>query len=896
LIYYVDSNNNPNNNVVVIGPLLSIKDIGSGSTYTIVFFARNASGSLSTSVSLTDSGVGTNGIISKQHFVPISFSNAHSYTLAMEDYFGSIMNGSDTMMFYLNDPSHSNAQIYDVGNSNFFVVYDGFSGQTYNLSVSSYDAEFWAWSNLSITVTDSAPNPEFPKVSVPFGHSYLASNQMLNLSLPSYFSGSNLSYHMAANPHSNASLVDGQTLRVTDTHSGSSYSIVVAASNSRGCTSNYMYITDSIPGSLKFPLALKSNLLSSTNPNTTAWTLTSNVVFSAAASPTVSNVPLISLCNYAMNYGNSNYASSANFSFLSNLSPYIFDLSSNADGMLTWNPNADAFLSNAYVNGFPLSSNVYTNVFSGDLVVQYKNWGWNWAGVSPLTISIPYQLSVTCYPNVRWNGSTLSNPPTLTSVSETDSTALIDLDLLVTAGSLASGNSYSLQPVNDTYGTTPSFYMNGSVLTLGAMASNATYGSITMFTMNGIDATGNTSSSVLTLNYVYYMDPPTKVTSLGSVTLTSNQTVSYALGDCFSGTAVSYRLTANPQSNASIDYAGNLSVTDNSRGIFYRISVMASNAAGSVTDSLVVAGSVQPLSGLPYTTGLVGAYIGESYGINATNVWSDISGSGNDAMTSNVNATAGGLNGLDFVYGDPNSTVTWPTNFLTSTYTMFHLGRYSPSGGSKSRILASASGYNWLSGHWDGKSGVAYHDGWVTGSSEWTSVEGASGGDGTTWLLSTDQNDLYRANGITLGTGGGAGPPSVMAINQENENSDWQMAFMLVFDNYLSDTDYKAVEAWIASKYGIAVLTGSVSTIELTAITNEFSTVDLTTVVSNITSATLISNPYNNAVITGTSVDITIATMGVLDGSPTTSYNIVVKGTSDVGAVTFVTIPVTEHV
>jgi hypothetical protein len=70
-------------------------------------------------------------------------------------------------------------------------------------------------------------------------------------------------------------------------------------------------------------------------------------------------------------------------------------------------------------------------------------------------------------------------------------------------------------------------------------------------------------------------------------------------------------------------------------------------------------------------------------------------------------------------------------------------------GGNKGRIW-NGSGSNYLSGHWNGAAGVAYHNAWVDGNA----------GDryGTSWVLSVDQVNLYRAQvGSNSGTSGSLG-------------------------------------------------------------------------------------------------------------------------------------------
>jgi len=213
---------------------------------------------------------------------------------------------------------------------------------------------------------------------------------------------------------------------------------------------------------------------------------------------------------------------------------------------------------------------------------------------------------------------------------------------------------------------------------------------------------------------------------------------------------------------------------------------------------------------LPVTSGLYAWYDVSTF---SGNTWSDKSGNGYNATTSGVTLTATSGNGATLLTqalgGTTSSTVLWPSNVLPATYTLFHVTRYSTSNATKNTSGTGAqriyTGYvnNWLSGHWEGNPAVAYHMGWLTGSSTPDDY-------GTNWFISTDQNSLYRANGITRGTSG-AGTPSYDRIcinlggSAANEPSNFQLAECIVYNRTLSSAEYAQVEAYLASKYGITL-------------------------------------------------------------------------------------------
>jgi len=119
-----------------------------------------------------------------------------------------------------------------------------------------------------------------------------------------------------------------------------------------------------------------------------------------------------------------------------------------------------------------------------------------------------------------------------------------------------------------------------------------------------------------------------------------------------------------------------------------------------------------------------------------------------------------------------------------STYTLFHVAKYN--GTTRRRILNGVQG-NWLSGFWDGMSGIAYHGEWLTQRS--SSVHGSN------WVRSTEQRNLYRSEGVTRGTTTG-GSSSQLSINYgcRSEYSDWAVAEVIVYDTELSPAQYEQVE------------------------------------------------------------------------------------------------------
>lgn len=223
-----------------------------------------------------------------------------------------------------------------------------------------------------------------------------------------------------------------------------------------------------------------------------------------------------------------------------------------------------------------------------------------------------------------------------------------------------------------------------------------------------------------------------------------------------------------------------------------------------------VAGQIPPV-----TSGLYAQYNTGSF-IEATQVWTDITGNGRSVTNSrgiiqkisNLDGNGVGLHGAtamkQCIAGGCNSGFRFPAGILPDTYTLFHVARYA--GGRKGRLFDGQSA-NWLSGFHSGNVGVAYHNGWMGASSH---NNGA-----TYWLVSMDQNSRYRANGNTGRGGrdvnGGGGISRALSINWGNyssanctgETTDWMVAEVIVYDRTLAQTEFEEVENWLKAKYGI---------------------------------------------------------------------------------------------
>ena len=285
---------------------------------------------------------------------------------------------------------------------------------------------------------------------------------------------------------------------------------------------------------------------------------------------------------------------------------------------------------------------------------------------------------------------------------------------------------------------------------------------------------------------------------------------------------------------------------------------------------------------LPVTSGLVGWYTGESW---TGSQWTDLSGSGNHVTSFSGTISTGTFTNspLKFVYAGTSSVVTWPSAILPSTYTLFHVTRYGNAAGTGTtyRRILTGVGQNWLSGFWNGFSGVAYHDGWLTQTSKTLHA--------TQWVISSDQNNLYRSQGYQRGTGGGTDAPqtySQLCINTgvaASETSDWSIASVVVFNRTLSTTEIQNVEKWLNIRYNV-VAAPNLTPILVNPGTQSFTGGGSFTITQNVVGTggvTWAISPTTGVSFSSTSD--TSATVAVASGTAISTQNYTVTATNPSG-------------
>ena len=210
--------------------------------------------------------------------------------------------------------------------------------------------------------------------------------------------------------------------------------------------------------------------------------------------------------------------------------------------------------------------------------------------------------------------------------------------------------------------------------------------------------------------------------------------------------------------------------------------------------------------------------------------WADTSGTGKHITGSNITGTAitmgtsgsaanGATKSFNVVNGTEASNIQMlSAAHLTGKYTLFSVARYS--GANKNRIFQATgeNASNYLSGFYNGLSGVHFKSGWYTLEAQASDITASN------WLVSSECSydpsvnttinscsATYSANGrqrsyiyntITSATYG-------IGINGKGyysgQSSNFQIADFIVFDRVLTITEVNQVETYISQKYGLPI-------------------------------------------------------------------------------------------
>jgi uncharacterized repeat protein (TIGR02543 family) len=187
-------------------------------------------------------------------------------------------------------------------------------------------------------------------------------------------------------------------------------------------------------------------------------------------------------------------------------------------------------------------------------------------------------------------------------------------------------------------------------------------------------------------------------------------------------------------------------------------------------------------------------------------VWIDSSGNNRDVTAIRGNPTVvtnapglGATKNVTAVKGAATTAGITLNNPLLPNYTFCYVARYG--GTTKGRIFDGYS-TNWLSGFYSGSNDVAFHEGWLTGT---------SGTVSNNWTWNCDAGNTFRAKGITKSTaaGGTSALPATVTINNNGgtgragDTSDWEVAEVVIYDRTLTTAQIFQLEGYFTTKYGL---------------------------------------------------------------------------------------------
>eukprot|EP01083_Nonionella_stella_P301623 1035835_1 len=202
-----------------------------------------------------------------------------------------------------------------------------------------------------------------------------------------------------------------------------------------------------------------------------------------------------------------------------------------------------------------------------------------------------------------------------------------------------------------------------------------------------------------------------------------------------------------------------------------------------------------------------GWYDGDSIDI-ANNVWTDKSVNNNDGSIS-VSTGIGVSDGTTethelfthfnriAVYGATTTQIEFNVDLHPTNHTVIHYCKYRDSG-TKQRIL-QATMEDSVFGFWGGLSGQAYeYSAFIT--------DGVTDHFGSEWVLSAQQRDLYRGNGIdlTVNPTGTFQVTQTLDINKgfkPEKSSDWACTEIIIINQKIPLDDIICIENYLLEKY-----------------------------------------------------------------------------------------------
>ena len=195
-----------------------------------------------------------------------------------------------------------------------------------------------------------------------------------------------------------------------------------------------------------------------------------------------------------------------------------------------------------------------------------------------------------------------------------------------------------------------------------------------------------------------------------------------------------------------------------------------------------------------------------------TKVWRDSSGNSRNVTrvigspTLVTTTGNGATKSFQTVAGGTSDKFYFDNDPISTNWTVFALSRFSGannrnriiSGNYASDAYQDSSG-NWLFGQYGGMAAIAHYNGWVS------PVSTPAGLNLTDWVMSTAYPSNYRYNGIARGTSGGTAELPPLGINTfTGQQSDYQVAEVIIFNRTLTLSEIRQIEDYFDERYGLS--------------------------------------------------------------------------------------------
>jgi hypothetical protein len=205
-----------------------------------------------------------------------------------------------------------------------------------------------------------------------------------------------------------------------------------------------------------------------------------------------------------------------------------------------------------------------------------------------------------------------------------------------------------------------------------------------------------------------------------------------------------------------------------------------------------------------FKRGLIGLYTADSL---TEKTWIDISGEGNNAINEGsyvieIPSKNPNKSPIKIVKGGSNEGIIFPSSILPEIYTLITISRYG--GNKRGRIFAGKDslGKDYAYGFWNGKNAFIH-------KAEFVSKIGGNKEAHNEWYMNIDTGDRVWSNGneLTEFYYPGHSNLTVNRMNSWNGNeaSDFEIAYVAIFNRHLSDDEIVVFSDYLKELYDIII-------------------------------------------------------------------------------------------